>query len=356
MRLGAILREAARDIATGTTRFAGFSILLAIAISGLVSADGIAIARQIAEAEDFREAGGSTQILTAEGRIDPAQCERLGDLPDVVASGALRSDADKVRVSVLPNAPVPSFEVSPGFADVLSARSGNRSGTLISRDLALDVGAQVGESIATDRGSMTVASTFAYPSDGRRPGLGYAVLSITADPGGFDECWVTAWPQLTNVRALLFGTMTPGSDPASKPQISQLNTSHGLSVAGEAGFLGRLTRAAVPVAAMVGVGLGFVSVRLRRLQLASALHAGVRRVDLISTQLLQALAWASSAAVIGLALAGVTASFVPGEDQGAVFEAVSGIPLAAAVGAVGGAFVATLSAREKQLYRYFAER
>ncbi len=357
MRLRAVLREVGRDIASGTARFGTFGALLALVVGALVLTDAATVAQQVSAAETFRSAGAATEVLTAEGRVDPAACDALADVPGVAAAGALRSAGGKVRISALPDAPVPAYDVSPGFARVLGSEDAGRSGVLLARELADALGASAGDTVATERGAVPIASVFDYPADGRRPGFGYAVLSVMSDRGPFDECWTSAWPQLTNLRGLLLTTLAPGGGGGDeRPQVAQLNASLGSTFTGNAAFLSRPTGLATPAAAAIGAALGFLSVRLRRLQLASALHAGIARTDVLAIHLLETASWAIAATAIGLGTAAATTQLVPGADQRALLLTVAGIPLAAAAGVLVGAAAAGLTASERQLFRYFKDR
>jgi hypothetical protein len=357
VRFSSLCREAGRNIATGTARFALLSVLLGVILGSLVVIDGMTTSGLIASAERFRVSGAATETLVAEGRVDGEACEAVSKLPGVTASGALRSSARKITIATLPDAPVPLHEVSPGFAGIVSDRAELSGRVLVSDELAESVGVSAGEVVATDAGPMPIAATYGYPSDGRRAGFGYAILSITNQAGEFDECWAQAWPQLPNLRTLLLATLIP-SDGADeeKPHVSQLNSSLGALFEGSAAFAQRLTRVATPAAATIAAGLGLVSIRVRRLQQASALHAGVARGDLFAVNLLEGGAWAGSAGAIGMGfVVAVAASVGPG-DRFAVFQSLASIPLAGVAGALVGVSVATAATSERQLFRYFKDR
>ncbi|MGH1524516.1 hypothetical protein ACRAWC_10935 [Leifsonia sp. L25] len=357
MKLSALFREAGRNIATGTTRFALFSVLSAAVFASLVLLDAMTTAGLVASAERFRSSGAATEVLVADGHVDGAACEALTDVPGVMASGALRSTSRKIAIATLPDAPAPAHEVSPGFAALVSDRRGSPGGVLVPDELADMIGARPGDEVATDAGPMRVAEVYGWPSDGRRAGFGYAVLSVTNAPGSFDECWATAWPQLPNLRALLLATRSPADDASEdKPQVMQLNPTYGASFEGNASFADRLTRAAAPAAALIAAGIGFAGVRMRRLQHTSALHAGLAKGDLVALGLLEAGAWSGAAGAIGVGVAAVGASMVERGDELAVFPSLVVVPLAGVAGALVGVIVATAAMSEKHLFRYFKDR
>lgn len=357
MRLSALLCESRDNIASGTTRATTFGSVLAAVLSALTIADSVAIAHHVSAAEDFRRAGGATLVVSAQGRVDGAACQELSTLTDVVAAGALRDSTSKVTASALPNAPVPLYEVSSGFASVLSASEPTRAGLILSTDSLRQLGANVGDDLATASGATTVASSYEYPADGRRAGLGYAALAVTDNREPFDECWVSSWPQITNLRVILLATVSPSfAAEADPPTIAQLNSSRGNAFAGPDQFMQRPTRAGTPAAAVIAGLLGFVAVRLRRLQLASMLHAGVRRIDLVVMQLVEGCAWSTPAFLIGVGTAAAMTRFViPGEDH-AQFVLALGISLAGFAGALIGVIMGALSARERHLFQYFKDR
>ena len=357
MRFSSLCREAGRNIATGTARFALLSALLGVALGSLVLIDGMTTSGLIASAERFRSSGAATETLVAEGRVDAEACEALSRLPGVAASGALRSAASKLTIATLPDAPVPLYEVSPGFVGILTDGAELPGGVLVPDELAETLGVSAGDVVASDAGPMPIAAIYAYPSDGRRAGFGYAVLTSTNHAGAYDECWAQAWPQLPNLRTLLLATVIP-SDGADerKPQVSQLNSSLGALFEGSAAFAERLTRVATPAAATIAAGLGLVSVRSRRLQQASALHAGVARSDLFALNLLEGGAWAASAGAIGMGIVVAVAATVGPGDRVAVFQSLAAVPLAGVAGALVGVAVGTAAMSERQLFRYFKDR
>jgi hypothetical protein len=343
---------------SGTTRFSLFATILLLAGGALVASDAAAVAQLSRDAEAFRSAGGATTILSAEGRVDAASCDALKDVPAVTSAGAVRPTGRKVTMSAIPDAPVPEYEVSPGFRDILDTRGGRPPGSLLSDGVADAIGATAGSVVASDRGEMRVDTTFSYPADGRRSGLGYAILSpTTADARGFDECWVDVWPEITNLRSLLLTTLRPGTpDAAARPQFSQLNATLGAHSAANSRLLDRPTRWAIPLNAAIATGLGYVSIRLRRLTTASALHARVAATDIVALHLLETAAWSFSAAMVGTGVAAVVSRVASPDDPAALLHILLGVPVAGVFGALLGSVLATLLISERQLFRYFLDR
>jgi hypothetical protein len=358
MRARALFREAGRDIVSGTTKLAILTAVFATMLAALICSDALSIAQLIRSANDFRAAGATTYYVTADDRINPTACENLRWTEGVSAAGALRATADRVTVAPLPDSPIPLHEMSPGFAGVLGAESREPRGVIVSRELSETLGTSPGDVVESSHGELRIATVFDYPSDGRRPGFAYSVLSASNAPLAFDECWITVWPQLTNLRSLLLSTVLPSADgvSATQPQISQLNPTLGASFAGDAAFFSRITRANPAVSVLVGFSLGFLSVRIRRLHIASALHAGVRRRDVVAIHTLEASAWSLAGGSVAVGIALGATRLVPDFDQRALLASLIGVPLAGLAGVLVGAGASTLMAREKHLFRFFKDR
>ncbi|UOE27185.1 hypothetical protein [Agromyces soli] len=325
-------------------------------LTGLTIADATITRQEIESAAAFRQSGGATFILSAPGEIDAAACDALGRLPNVSAAGAIRDTGKKLAISTLPDAPVPSFDTSAGFAAIIGADVQNRAGLVISEELAATLNVSAGDEITTRAGTTNVAGTYSYPNDGRRPGLGYAALSSTVDEAAFDECWISAWPQITNARAILFTALQPKQhDNEDQATVTQLNSTYGIEFRGADAFLGRVTRYALPVAVLVAFLLGFTAVRQRKLQIASSLHAGLPRVSLIAIHALEALVWSAPAVLLTLGIAVVIAQQLPAEDRLAVIHGLAPIAMSALIAPIGAA-IAAAATSERNLFRYFKDR
>jgi hypothetical protein len=116
-----------------------------------------------------------------------------------------------------------------------------------------------------------------------------------------------------------------------------------------------VTRFAPLAVAMTSGLLGFVAVRRRRLQLASARHAGVRVPPLLLQSVVETAIWTLAGGAVGVVgvLALLTLSS-PGE-AGAVLP-IGLRALSGAGATLLGAALATLSIRERHLFVYFKGR
>lgn len=357
MRMTAIVREAWLNIRTGTARTAVLAAAAAIAVLTPLLADQLVVRQLTAEAERFQTSGASVLTLTALGRIDGVACEALGRLPGVRAAGAVRAEPQPLVAAGLPSAPIPSFSVTPGFAGVLRVKGWGGSGVVLSDQAADTLGIGPGGRLQSGAGAVAVDGVYAYPDDGRRGGFGYAALIPTIASEPFDECWVDAWPQNDRLPALLLTAVRPSGDSdADHPAIGQLNATLGSEYDGAALFDRRVTVFVAPLAAALSFAVGFAAVRARRLEFASALHAGVPRRALLAIGLLESLSWMVPVQSVGFA---VTAYFVattaPSDGASALLLGLRVCLPAAAAAALGVAAGIALTL-ERHLVAYFKDR
>jgi hypothetical protein len=343
MRARAVLREAWRDIVSGTSRIAVFALVFGLLVGGVAAADQLTVRRLVSEAEQYRAAGASIVTLAAEGRIRGDVCEGLGRLPGVRAAGALRQEDDGLRLAALP------------LPEVLSAAS-DGNGVVLSADAAAAAGRSRGDAVATVSGTTRIAGVYDYPSDGRRVGFGYAALDVSAEPALYDECWVDAWPLDDRIDALLLTTVQPSGDADDGLQLSRVNTTLGTTFDGASAFAGRLTSDAWVVALVGSLVVGYVSVRIRRVALASALHTRVPRRSLGAILALETGSWVVPVAIVLLGATAVFAAAGPPADRAMTLVLTARVlapAIAAAFVGAAGAFVTT---RERHLFRYVRDR
>ncbi|MDR3069536.1 MAG: hypothetical protein LBU38_00800, partial [Propionibacteriaceae bacterium] len=204
-----------------------------------------------------------------------ATCESLAFSDGVEASGALRNDRRGLATLALPNAPLPQYAATPGLVELLGAPPGigiSLSGT-VSQRLGID---QIPARLATREGEVTVTGMFAYPEDGRRPGLGYAAVVPTPAAQTYDECWVRVWPATTANVNLVRLAYSPTADSVNQvPKISQLNPVFATTLDTAFLFWNRPTRMSALACVLIGIAIGFTAVWSRRLELASTLHGGM---------------------------------------------------------------------------------
>ncbi|TXK18988.1 hypothetical protein [Homoserinibacter sp. GY 40078] len=350
MKLAAIAREVAADVASGAARVVTFALLAALIAGGLSLVDVLAIRALVAEARDFRASGAATLILTAEGRIDGDACRALGAIDGVVAAGASRQRPEGLSADALPHAPITVYETTPGFGGVLDASA---PGTAVAGEVAEAIGAREGDRVSTAEGPLWVGGIVPPQAEGSRAGLGWSVFLETTGRAPFDECWVLAWPPSDVVRGLLMATAEQGHEA---PRLGQLNTSLGSGFDGTAQLEARITSAVPAVAFVALAALGVVSVRLRRLALASDLHAGARRRDIAAIVHAQALCWLAPALLLTLGLTALAVAPEAYGDRMALLTVGARVALASLAGGITGVGAGVATIREHQLLRYFRDR
>jgi hypothetical protein len=339
----AILREALRNVTSGTARVGILAAAFALAVLAPMLADQFAVRQLIADAAQYRDSGASVLIIQAVGKIDGRACERLAALPEVRAPGATRG-VDPIAAVVLPSAPIPAYAVTAGYPAVLHAALAGTAGIVLSAPAAADLGVGPGGTIGTTTGPAAIAGVYASPDDGRRPGLGYAALIVTAERKLFDECWLDAWPQRPELAQLLLTTVAPTNDtPSELPTIGQFNTTLGAEFDGAVRFEQRLTRLAPVVTATLAATLAVLAIRLRRIELASARHSGVRTHDLLAITLLECAAWLMPVLIVAAAIVACLGWQAQPGDRAAGVALAAGACLAGAVAATLGTILAVLA-------------
>ncbi|WP_030149692.1 hypothetical protein [Mycetocola saprophilus] len=362
LRPGALIGEILRDIRTGTSRALLFTLLCATLLIGLCLAEISTVSRVLNDADSYRRSGASILMFQAPGQIDATRCEALSALPNVNQAGAVRENPAGVNPAALPGHSIPQRDASEGFIRLITETGSAPTavpgaGVILSDQVAEALGRAGGDTIVTGVGEISVRAVFPYPDDGRKPGLGYTVLSpVPADRQAFDECWIEVWPQTEAVATQLRSTLLGEGDSQARPQLSQLNSRLGQTFPGADAFGGRLTTVAAPAGALAGLVIGFVMVRIRRLELASARHSGVSPGAQTLILLGEALVPAAVAVLIALTatlvLTGLSGIPDPAALRGLAIRICLVFVPAVLLGVIAGAF----TTREKQLFRYFKSR
>ncbi len=355
MRRSSIFREAARNLASGTTRATLLALTLVCVASGLILADLIAVQQIVQRAESFHRSGASVEILAADKSIDGSACDDLAKLPGVRAAGALRNSHDRIFPSALPGAPIPTAGASPGLVKLLGGAV-HGAGVLVGPEVQGRLGPSAEMALQTTSGSVPVGGTYDYPDDGRRAGLRYALLVPVPVAGDFDECWADVWPASSSLTQLLFTTALPSQHPSSQTELSQLNATMGTSFDASEAVRWRATRLSALAGAGLGMIIGFWGAFGRRLEMASALHAGVSRRALMAVLLIESGLWLTISGIVSLAV-GVLAARHLGHDLRTTLALSSfQIALAVVLGGFVGTWTAFAAIKENQLFSYFKTR
>ncbi len=360
LRLSAIAGEAIRNLAAGVSRATAFALALFAVGAGLSLAEVAEVQGIIGSAHEYQSAGASILTLTAPGAIDGDACDALSAVPGVRAAGAIRVSADDLAVAALPRGPIPAFEVSGGLVALFEAGSGAgaRPGVYLSHDAAETLGVGTGDRLDLSTGIAFVEGIYEYPDDGRRPGYRYAALVPKPATAPFDECWLDAWPQSQQYESLLRTAALPagGDDPQNAPALSQLNTRLGAEFGGRRAFDERISRFAPAAAALGAFVLGYLFVRIRRLELASAMHSGVAKSALLTIVLIECAAWIVASMLLASPVLVWQVSAADATDIAALALLAVRAPLSAAAAAVAGAVTAVGLTRERHLFAYFKNR
>ncbi|QWW19975.1 hypothetical protein I6B53_02355 [Schaalia sp. 19OD2882] len=358
MRLREILREAGRDLASGTAR----AVLLAVGVAAVAVTCTVADLRAMGAVVDavvtFRSVGASIRIVEVPQGIDARVCDGLTHLPGVRAAGALRKVKEPLTLGVLPSNPLTLYEASPAFATMLPASTGqSRTGLLVPTGLARTLGVGIGQQVPTSQGTALVGGTYSYPEDGRPPGMGWAAIALVPADHGFDECWMDAHPVAASTAAALLWAISadlpvPDADVVTR----QHNSTLGLPTVPARDFLARPTARLPLVAFAVALVLAGAATWMRRLELASALHVGVRRLDQMACLAMQTLVWAGvgAAPAVPVALA-LTRGRAAETAQVLALHACMN-PLMGVAGALVGTLVAAALVRERRIFTWFKSR
>lgn len=357
MRLSSLWSEAVRNLATGTSRLLAAAAVLGAALAGLTVVDARAVVSLVEEAQTYRAAGAAISTLSMQGRVDGGTCEALVTLPDAEHAGAMRRATTDLVALTMPSSPLPTYEVTPGFAALLTG-SDLPSGLLVSDTVADQLGISTGSHLQTSTGTAPVDAIYRYPDDGRRSGLGYAVLVVT-ESDGYDECWLSQWPQSSDSTGLLSTVLTPvdtTSGQGDVPVLAQLNTRLGAQMDGAGRFDDRPTSVVTLLALGFGCLVGAGLIVLRRLELASARHSGVSRGTQLVQMLVETLVIAMAAIVLASAPMIIVIAGAPVGTSSTLTALGARTAALGAVGLLVGAAVGVSQIRERHLFRYFADR
>ncbi|MDR1188971.1 MAG: hypothetical protein LBK95_16235 [Bifidobacteriaceae bacterium] len=353
--------EAWRNVATGTTRpWIGAGAF--VATVGVIAAlQAHLVVRAVDEAWEYRDAGAAVTILDAPTAISAAQCDALAETPGIVASGAVR-EGPHVRVAADLSVEQITLEASPGFAGLLHterAGSSPSDGVWVSETMASRFGVRAGSpGIAlVQGGDIPLAGIFAWPDDGRDPSLGFSIVSPVAPVGLFDSCWIETWPEGSQRDlARLAIDQSGGVDAARGATTRQLNATLGTSFDGPARYRSIPAWPLTAAACAAAFATGFTLVRVRRLSLASALHAGLAKATLAVQLLMETVWWLIPALALSAAGTwGVASHGNPDSTWAAAYPGLRCLLLAAIV-ALTGSLTAALATRERHLFRYFKAR
>ncbi len=183
---------------------------------------------------------------------------------------------------------------------------------------------------------------------------GLEIGAAGQQPGG-----VELWPESEQARQLLTLPVTTTRDAdgqTSAPQVLQLNTTLGARFDAPRRLSALPTWPLTAAAAAAAAGLAVTLIRTRRLELASALHAGVDRTSLLIQTGVEALGWLLTASALIAPVAWWAAVHANPDPPWSAFYPAARTTALAALSALLATLVATASTRERHLFRYFRRR
>ena len=228
-------------------------------------------------------------------------CDRLAQSSGVpiAQSGAVRTGEEITPLST-PNNALQSFEVTQGMLSLIASNGAvaspiDTSGIWVSTDVARDFGLTVGSTLATDHGNATVAGVYPWPNDGRDTRFAYAFLVPRAAAlGDYNECWIRQWPRSEPASNLLYSTLRVGNGQ-NQAGVVALNKGFDAHYDPYATYMARTTRWIPFLAALLGLAIGVIAVRMRRLEYAAALHSGESKPAQLLGICVETLVWAGLA-------------------------------------------------------------
>ena len=354
IRVRSVVGEGRRNVSANRIRSLIHGAVLSAIIATSALLDTLTIAGLELQAQTFRAAGGATRVLSSPDAVDRLRCESLPAAAGFDASGSL-AQGQSIALLEPGSSAIPVYEVSPGLASRLGIVDTGLGGVYVATTFAAELGADRGTVLMTRGGPVHVLGTFAPgPRDGGSSRLSSALVSIVPATGAASECWADTWPASRDRDPLLLTALAPDA-PSKETSVDPLNPVVGQEFAGAAAFADRTTRYA-PAAAVVGaLLLGAAYARIRRLELASSLHAGASRLFVTGTMLIEAALVGLPASVMAaLSYGGLVALL--GTDVGTLLPA-----LALSAGTVVATFVvgvaaAASSVRESDLFALFKAR
>ena len=163
MRLGSIISETLRNIASGTAH--ALTMFLAVLFAGTLLGGYEAMSVMGLETEAAVRIRAFADVKTVVGgNVDGLACDRLSDHGDPsFISGAMRSGPQVVPLATK-GIELSSYEVTAGMMRLITAGDPQEvpdsSGVWVSSDVSHDFGLVKGSRMQTNHGTVTVAGVF----------------------------------------------------------------------------------------------------------------------------------------------------------------------------------------------------
>ncbi len=361
MRLRSILSEAMRNVGAGNAH--ALALFVAVLLGGMLLGGYEAYTVVAMEHEAMARVQAMADVDTVVGgTVDGGACDRLAQSSGVpiAQSGAVRTGEEITPLSTPSNA-LQSFEVTQGMLSLIASNGAvaspiDTSGIWVPTDVARDFGLTVGSTLATDHGNATVAGVYAWPNDGRDTRFAYAFLvPRAASLGDYNECWIRQWPRSEPASNLLYATLRVGNGQ-NQAGVVALNKGFDAHYDPYATYMARTTRWIPFLAALLGLAIGVIAVRMRRLEYAAALHSGESKPAQLLGICVETLVWAGLATAGSCALIAAYGVRMAVGDTAVVIATTCRAPLALLCAVVLAALASGLCVRQSQLFRLFKRR
>ncbi|MBW3094184.1 hypothetical protein KIH75_02225 [Bifidobacterium sp. 64T4] len=360
MRVWSVVSEAMRNIGSGVSR--AFTMFLVVLVAGtlLGGYEAMNVTGLESEASERIRSDADVKSIVG-GDVDGGACDRLADaLGGGTSAGAMRA-ASRIIMQATPGKDVTSYEVTSGMLRlIVSGTDGAKadaSGVWISSDVAGDFGLARGSLMRTGAGTVRVAGVFDWPNDGRDTRFAYAVIvPVSSDAGTFNECWVKQWPQSEQSESLLYSTLVVSGSGGGGAGVTQVNRGFDARYNAWASYMNRQTRWMPWIGFAVGVLVGAIAVRRRRLEYAGALHSGQGKGSQLLGIMIETSIWSGSATLCSCVLLAAYCARMGGSDPVGVLLGAARSPLSMFAGSVVAAVAAGAFVRQSQLFRYFKRR
>jgi hypothetical protein len=317
------------------------------------------------QGKEFLNSGAATWELASKGTISPVRCDNLAKIDGVLHSGAISEENITITPISMPGTSIPVNTVSQNFYKLLDLTSLDLStpGIFIPTVISERLGIRAGNSFLANSGEIFVSGVYNYPDDGRQGSLGFAALApldTQSEPNRLlDSCQATIWGQNDSLKTMLWTALESKEESANsrvKPEIAQLNGKFGITFEGAKLYDSRETKYLGVLVLLVCALLGFVFIRIRRLEIASWLHVSMKKADALKICLLEIspiilLTLFASAPTFLFAYIGADPSDFPAY----LFLALR-IFLASAIGLLLGTTLGIVATKERHLFKYFKER
>lgn len=354
MQFRELQREVHRNIRSGTTKALIMALCCLAVLGGSIILEAFAVANILKSQKTFKESGAAIWMIQGENRINPSSCLAMKSVPGFQGAMLVRT-TESPHLDALPASTSPAYEVAGDFNQLLRIDSPTAAGGLLmSEQLAGYFDASSGSTISVADKPVTVDGVYEWPTDGRRDFLSGSLAMATPALGEFDECWVEIWPVAPGTEDLLNVVLEPGEGPT---QLTQLNARKGPGSATQTLLDERPTAALGYAAPLAGFVLGFIAIRLRRLEIASSQHAGAPRSLLAIQMAAETAVWALTSALVTLAAVQILASTMspPGESQVTSLQTLPAL-VAGHTALLLGAILGTLSIQKSALLKYAKDR